>query len=401
MIMRMNKGSKFFIVAAGFFVISWVSLRTYHYFFDTSSPLIVLHGLEDQGHYAGNIQCILSGNDGYKVSDISVWLDSAPLINRFKINRREFDHPFNISSQALSNGKHTLRIEAVNGTYRRNKIVQERSFIVDNVPLQAAFVKPDSDLKVFQGRTLHLQFQVNKEIKTATVRTLANTFNSFPESPQSSIYEAYIPISCEESPNEYLFTLEIQDHVGNKQLLENKFQVIGYPFKRQTLTFNQDPKLDTQYADFKEEQLPELTTKSPTEKLWRGSFCMPLEMTGVTCDFGTVRTTKEHGRYAHKAVDLAGRPKSVVWSAQDGIVIVKDRFNRSGNTIIVDHGRGVLTLYCHLDSFANINVGDKVRKGNPLGKMGKTGYATNDHLHWAMYVNNVPVDPMQWTKNNF
>ena len=121
------------------------------------------------------------------------WLDNAPLVNKFRINRREFDHPFTISSQALSNGKHSIRVEAVNGTYRRNKVIEERAFYVDNNPLQAAFVRPDTQLKVFQGKTLHVQFQVNKNIKTAQIKTLAKIFDAFPESSQSSIYEDIFP----------------------------------------------------------------------------------------------------------------------------------------------------------------------------------------------------------------
>jgi len=130
-------------------------------------------------------------------------------------------------------------------------------------------------------------------------------------------------------------------------------------------------------------------------------FCVPLDMTALTCEYGTVRTTKERGRYMHKAVDLGGKKRSVVWAAQDGVVVVKDRFERSGNTIVIDHGCGVLTLYGHLDTFANIQLGQRIEKGNPIGIMGKTGFATGDHVHWAMLVNNVEVDPMQWTSHTF
>jgi murein DD-endopeptidase MepM/ murein hydrolase activator NlpD len=115
----------------------------------------------------------------------------------------------------------------------------------------------------------------------------------------------------------------------------------------------------------------------------------------------SVRTTQEKGRYVHKAVDVINMPKSVVWSTQDGVVVVKQRFVNSGNTVIVDHGWGVFSLFFHLDNFADINVGKKIAKGNPIGTLGKTGYATGYHLHWEMRVNNIPVDPLQWTKSNF
>ena len=82
-------------------------------------------------------------------------------------------------------------------------------------------------------------------------------------------------------------------------------------------------------------------------------------------------------------------------------MVIKDRYIHSGNTVVLDHGFGVLTMYFHLDSFADIKIGDVVRKGKPLGLLGMTGYATGYHLHWELRVNNVPVDPMQWTTYNF
>ena len=91
-------------------------------------------------------------------------------------------------------------------------------------------------------------------------------------------------------------------------------------------------------------------------------------------------------------------PRSVVWAPQDGIVVMKDRFAPSGNTVIVDHGLGILSLFYHLEDFADIEVGQKVAQGNPLGTIGKTGFATGYHLHWEMRINNTPVDPLQWVK---
>ncbi len=99
----------------------------------------------------------------------------------------------------------------------------------------------------------------------------------------------------------------------------------------------------------------------------------------------------------HKALDIvASAPRAVVWASQSGIVVLKDRYVHSGNTIIIDHGWGILSMYFHLETYANIEAGQKIRKGNPIGTMGKTGYAGGYHLHWEMRVGNVAIDPMQW-----
>lgn len=391
-------------VLASFFVliVSWLGWYTYTYFFDTSIPHIEISGITQEGFYSGDVQCAVMSN---KSGEISIWLDGAPLAANFSIRSIQQEYPFIVPTKTITNGKHDLKIELVDSSFNKNKKIIERSFFVDNVPLQAAFVKSDNDYKVLQGRTLHLQLQVNKEVKDAKVHALSQEYVCFPESKNSPIYECYIPISCEEAPSEYLLSIELKDMVGNELHLENKFQVVMFPFKKQLLQVSQD-KLDEEkrLADDMsnlEEMLADLSKKSPREKLWRGTFCTPIDITKITCDYGTIRTTKEKGRYIHKAVDVINMPKSVVWATQDGVVVVKQRFANSGNTVVIDHGWGVLSQFYHLDSFADIKVGQKIAKGNPIGLLGKTGYATGYHLHWEMRLNNMPIDPLQWTKPSF
>ena len=70
----------------------------------------------------------------------------------------------------------------------------------------------------------------------------------------------------------------------------------------------------------------------------------------------------------------------------------------SGNTVVLEHGMGVHSHYYHLNDFAEIEVGDVIGKGVKIGRMGKTGYATGYHLHWEVRIDNVAVDPLEWTE---
>lgn len=380
----------------------WIGWGFYNYFFDLSIPELTITGLADNNYYSGDLTCQISTN---KTGELSITLDGQPIISNFKLSAKAQNHPFTIPTKTISNGQHTLKIDLNDTTFRANKTSISRSFNVDNTPLQAAFVRSDSDYKVFQGRTLHVQFQANKVIKEARVKALANSYPCFQESPKSFIYECFIPIACEETPNEYLLSVELDDFVGNTLNLDNKFQIVMYPFKKQILnispeTIKKEKEIGLSMNQL-EDILQDLSTRSPREKLWRGNFCTPIDITKITCEFGTVRTTQEKGRYMHKALDVINAPKSVIWATQDGIVVLKDRFAGSGNTVVIDHGYGVLSLFFHLDEFADIKVGQKIAKGNPIGTLGKTGYATGYHLHWEMRVNNIAIDPMQWTKANF
>jgi len=383
-------------------IVSWLSWGLYAYFFDTTMPLLNINGLKNESYYCGDMPCFISSN---KTGDISVWLDDQPLTNKFKLKTYHQEYPFVIPTKTMTNGRHMLKAELVDTTFHQNRTITEHIFYVDNTPLQAALIKPDSSYKVFQGRTLHVQLQVNKEIKTAKVKALTHEYICFPESKNSLIYECFIPITCEEQPNEYLFSADVLDKVGNTLHLDNKLQVVMYPFKKKTLRVSPEKIEEEEKLGFDnkklEEMIIEIIKNSPREKLWRGAFCTPIDIERISSEFGTIRTTQHKGRYAHKALDVINAPKSVVWATQDGIVVLKDRFAFSGNTVIVDHGWEIISLLFHLDDFANISVNEKIAKGNPIGTIGKTGYATGYHLHWEMRVNNIPIDPMQWTKTTF
>jgi murein DD-endopeptidase MepM/ murein hydrolase activator NlpD len=395
MILKVRNG----VILVGLLLFGWLGWGVYKYFFDLRKPEILLSGLDQDHYYCGDVACALASN---KSGEVTVSLDGKQLIQRFKISQEQ---PFTIPSKTVSNGKHQLKVDFIDGTYRKNKASLVRDFFVDNMPLQAALVKSETDYKVFQGRTLHVQFQVNKPIEQASIAALSGKYACFPESKESLVYETFIPINCEENPNEYLFALDILDKVGNGLHLENKFQVVQYPFKKQTLQVS-DEKIKEEYeratGDNMEDTLEKLVQQSPHEKLWRGAFCVPSEVQRITCEFGTIRTTQQKGRYVHRGIDIINLPKSIVWAPQSGIVALKDRFGMTGNTVVIDHGWGIFSLFFHLDDFAkNLQVGTKIAKGSPLGTIGKTGYATGYHLHWEMRVNNIGVDPLQWTKESF
>lgn len=393
------------IVILALAISSYIGWNIYNYFFDTTAPVVTLSGIEDGGYYGGDVRAVVSMSDGYKVSDISVFLDGNALISHFKINRKQDEHIFTIPTKTLTHGKHALKIEVRDGSYNKYTTTESLEFLVDNEPLQAAFVKSDADIRVFQGRTLHIQFQVNKPIQEATIQLFSRKFSCVPEAADSLIYECFIPISCEEAPNEYPLSIEITDYVGNTVTLDTKFQVVMFPFKKQVINIALEKLREEGEAGHAErdleEQLLKLAKQSPATKLWHGSFYAPIDIKNVSTEFGTVRTTQHRGKYAHNAVDVLGTPKTVVWAPQSGVIVLKDRFAHSGNTVVIDHGCGILSLFFHLDSFANIKVGDKINKGNPIGTLGKTGHATGYHLHWEMRINNIAIDPMQWIKHDF
>lgn len=390
----------FFVVLIS---LGYFSKRTYLYYFDTTQPQVSVVGFEDGKAYAGEVVGSLKGWSPYKVAHISMWLDDNLMHRDFKINRKQFDHPVSIPAMTIPDGAHKLKFEIVDGTKHQNKTSIERSFYTDNVVLQATLVPSSSDNKVQQGRCLRIQVQVNKQIKSAVAKVLTGEYTFFAEGKNSLIYETYVPVECEQDAGEYPFSIEVLDRLGNKIILDGTFQVVAVAFKKKILNvqgnkLHAELEFTSKQEQDLEAELEKLAKQSGNEKLWSGQFDVPIVMRGITTEFGVIRTSQERGRRVHKALDLIADPKSVIWASHNGIIVLKDRFTHSGNTVVIDHGCGVLSLYYHLHDFADISVGQKVKKGHPLGRMGMTGYASGDHLHWEMRINNTPVEPMQWTQ---
>ncbi len=384
----------------------WLGTKGYYYFFDHSAPIVIVSGIEDGGFYNGDVSCSISGEHRYKVNTISIMLDNKPLVYNYNVSKSSFEYPFILNTKTISNGKHQIGVKLVSGTFHSNEIHNICDIFVDNVPLQTAFVQQASDMKIFQGKTLHIQFQANKPLKEATARLFSKKYACFPESKDSLIYETFIPIACEEKPNEYILAIDCIDYVDNEVTLEERIQIIPFPFKKQKIAVDAQKMKEEKEISLSQDALnlkmEELTEQSPKEKLWTGNFCVPTDVTMTFTDFGTLRTTSDRGMYAHKGIDVGSVPKAGVWAPQDGVVVIKDRYVFSGNTVVIDHGWGIFSLLFHLEDFSNsLEVGQKIKRGNPVGRVGKTGYANGYHLHWEMRVNNVEVDPAQWTKEGF
>jgi murein DD-endopeptidase MepM/ murein hydrolase activator NlpD len=102
----------------------------------------------------------------------------------------------------------------------------------------------------------------------------------------------------------------------------------------------------------------------------------------------------------HEGVDFSAPTGTDIYATGDGVVLEADRSKSGyGNQIVIDHGFGYKTMYAHLQSF-KVRTGQEVKRGQVIGTVGSTGKSTSPHLHYEVWKNNVPVNPINYFFND-
>lgn len=150
------------------------------------------------------------------------------------------------------------------------------------------------------------------------------------------------------------------------------------------------------YRNELQKQLSILTYKR--NKLATGTFAKPMA-SATTSNFGESRSYTvdgaSAGRSRHDGLDLASIQRDSVVASNDGIVLLAKHFGIYGETVVLDHGMGLTTLYGHLSSIT-VSEGDVVVKSQEIGRSGATGLAGGDHLHFEFRIGTAPVTPKEW-----
>lgn len=186
---------------------------------------------------------------------------------------------------------------------------------------------------------------------------------------------------------------------ADSQTHRHSFAVVDKTYTEQHITIeNQDlvsPPPETQ-ARISEEAVRQrklYRAYQPQHSLTDG-FKQPLQGI-ITSLFGHRRFFNGQPRNPHSGLDIAADTGTPIDAAGSGVVTLADDLYFNGNTVFIDHGQGLITMYCHM-SRIDVEAGQRVQLGDTIGAVGATGRVTGPHLHWSVSLNGTRIDPQHF-----
>lgn len=187
-------------------------------------------------------------------------------------------------------------------------------------------------------------------------------------------------------------------HILNTDLDHFDFTVADYIYPEQRLTIadqskvSPDPEQLARYHREAVEQATVYTNFSPIQVTQFPKFIWPAHGI-ISSPFGFKRFFNDEPRAPHAGLDIAAGFGTVARAPANGVVVQTGDYFFNGQTVMIDHGQGIVTMLCHL-SRIDVKIGQTVAQGEAIGLVGKTGRATGPHLHFGVSLNNARIDPL-------
>ncbi len=333
---------------------------------------------------------------------------------------QEVEVPVTIEAKALGlkEGKGALMVAVRDRSWRnwfkgRSQSLQ-RDVVIDLVPLHLTFLSVNHLLHY--GGTGLMLYHLNKEAQESGVAIGGHLYRGFPiPKGEKGDYLVLFPIPLEPSgPSQVELVArpqmgqEVKRQIplnlkprrwrhDNMNLSEGFLRQVAATFAvgndpvQAYLTVNRDMRRANH------DKVREICRESQPEQQWAGAFQRFLGK--PMARYGDKRTYIYEGKtidhQVHLGEDLASLERSPVPAANNGMVVWAEPLGIYGQTVILDHGLGVFSMYSHLSQI-DVKKGDRVEKGKSLGRTGATGLAGGDHLHFSMLLQGEFVDPREW-----
>jgi murein DD-endopeptidase MepM/ murein hydrolase activator NlpD len=248
-----------------------------------------------------------------------------------------------------------------------------------------------------QGDVVSVRVTPSAHLDTI-VGTLAGRTLHFVE--QEGTYVALTGIGALQDPGVYSVTLQAIASTGASSQVSGRIQVAagGFGFENLTVIQSLVPLLDPQLNLDEVQTLESIESQWTPNQYWQGPFKLPVAASRIASYYGTRRSFNGGIlRTYHSGTDLVAPVGTPIFAPAGGRVAAVQPLKVRGNVVIIDHGRGVFTVYCHLSSW-QVSVGQLVEAGQLIAHSGNTGRSEGPHLHWELAVGGVTVDVLPWTQ---
>ena len=322
----------------------------------------------------------------------------------------------------VKEGPAVLRVTARDASlWRGNEAVLEKNFTIDITPPTLELIADDRYVNF--GGVGAIVYKASADTAASGVKIGDHFFPGFPGQVKNhpEYFLAFFAHPYDTRP-ETRPTLVATDKAGNTREMRLAFELKNVRYRKSTLVIS-DSFLQNKVAPLltdaaaragapkdvfvavnrrlrkeNEDRIAEITKKATPSILWKDAFAQ-LSNSKVEANFADQRTYTYNGAPIdtayHLGYDLSVTKNYPVEAANSGTVAFAGDLGIYGNTVIIDHGLGLFTLYGHLSSI-DIKAGDSVAKRQVLGKTGETGLAAGDHLHFGIYLDGVAVLPVEW-----
>jgi murein DD-endopeptidase MepM/ murein hydrolase activator NlpD len=370
-------------------------------------------GVTDQGTGLRSVTATLSA--GGKEHPISTEVFAAPT--------REKKLSVEVAKLAgVKEGTAVLRIVARDRSlFAGNETVLQKEITIDVTPPTLELIAEDRYINF--GGAGAIVYKPSADTATSGVRVGEHFFlgHKGQVKGKEDHYVALFAHPYSAAPNAKAF-LVATDKAGNTREMGLSYELKNVKYRKSTIAVSDGfieskvtPLLsggDAKEASAKEtflavnnrlrklndDRIEAITKKSTSTRQWDGAF-VQLSNSKVEANFADERTYTYKGEAIDKAYhlgyDLSVTERYPAEAANAGTVVFAGDLGIYGNTVILDHGLGLFTLYSHLSSI-DVKEGDAVKQRQVLGRTGQTGLAAGDHLHYGVYLHGVAVLPVEW-----
>lgn len=207
---------------------------------------------------------------------------------------------------------------------------------------------------------------------------------------------AIIPISYRQQGNLTIYTKSNQKNAKKEAI--GQIAITQKPYKQEEISVppnkvQYSQKIANRIESERKESVKIYNTFTPTRH-WSKPFVAPLDSV-ITSAYGNARIFNGKLQSFHTGTDFRAAMNTPVPASNDGVVVLAKERYLSGNSVMIDHGEGIYSVYFHLESL-KVKVGDVIKQGQIIALSGNTGRSSGAHLHFGMVINNTIIDPMDF-----